>query len=60
MMPPSIPQRIIDAVKATLTDAAPEGVTVKKGRKAPKNEPGAGREIQIKPGKPSPANYSGQ
>jgi hypothetical protein len=35
----SIPQRIIDAVKTALTDAAPQDVTVKKGRKAPKNEP---------------------
>ena len=37
-MAASIPQRIIDAVTTALTDAAPQGVTVKKGRKAPTSE----------------------
>jgi hypothetical protein len=38
-MAASISQRIIDAVLAALTSAAPPSVTAKKGRKAPKNEP---------------------
>ena len=38
-MAESIAQKIMDMTKTTLADAAPEGVTVKKGRKAPKNEP---------------------
>lgn len=34
----SISQRIIDAVVQVLNDGAPQGVKVKKGRKAPSNE----------------------
>jgi hypothetical protein len=40
-MAASLAQRIIDAVQAALTSGAPQGVSVKKGRKAPKNEPKA-------------------
>ena len=37
-MPDSIPQQFIGKVVETLTGAAPQGVKVRKGRKAPTNE----------------------